>query len=216
MWWTYNLAVAAGWVAALAKAATRPTPAAPPQMDAPDGISVVIPSRNGSELLARLLPRLFRDLEGFAHEVIVVDNGSDETWDDPRVLIERHAKPLSFAAAVNRGIRLARYRYVCLLNNDMVLEPGFFAPLREAFDRIPDLFCATAQILFPPGVRREETGKANFGQNLPTDFPVRCDPPIPGEDLSYVLYGSGGCSLYDAAKLSALGMVSECYAPAYV
>jgi glycosyltransferase involved in cell wall biosynthesis len=130
--------------------------------------------------------------------------------------VERSPQALSFAAAVNRGIRRARYRYVCLLNNDMVLEPGFFSPLRAAFELVPDLFCATAQILFPPGVRREETGKANYGQDAPTDFPVRCDLPLPGEDLSYVLYGSGGCSLYAAAKLGALGGVGECYAPAYV
>jgi len=49
-----------------------------------------------------------------------------------------------------------------------------------------------------------------------TDFPVRCDLPIPGEDGSYVLYGSGGCSLYDAGKLRALGDVPEIYTPAYV
>ncbi len=37
-----------------------------------------------------------------------------------------------------------------------------------------------------------------------------------GEDQSYVLYGSGGCSLYDAAKLNALGGFDEAYQPAYV
>jgi hypothetical protein len=31
-----------------------------------------------------------------------------------------------------------------------------------------------------------------------------------------VLYGSGGCSLYDVAKLRALGCVDEAYEPAYV
>ena len=98
----------------------------------------------------------------------------------------------------------------------MLLEPGFFAALRRAFEQVPDLFCATAQIRFPPGVRREETGKAVIAQSAPTDFPVRCDEPIPGEDGSYVLYGSGGCSLYDTAKLRALGNVDEVYEPAYV
>jgi hypothetical protein len=34
--------------------------------------------------------------------------------------------------------------------------------------------------------------------------------------LSYVLYGSGGCSLYDAARLHALGGVDQAYEPAYV
>ena len=98
----------------------------------------------------------------------------------------------------------------------MIVEPGFFRALLDAFDRVPDLFCATAHIFFPPGVRREETGKAVMARDSPTDFPVRCDLPIPGEDGSYVLYGSGGCSLYDAAKLRALGGVQEIYKPVYV
>ena len=63
---------------------------------------------------------------------------------------------------------------------------------------------------------RRETGKAVWRQENPLDFPVRCDDPIPGEDLTWVLYGSGGCSLFDTAKLRALGGVSEIYDPAYV
>ncbi len=98
----------------------------------------------------------------------------------------------------------------------MIVEPGFFRALREAFDRVPDLFCATAHIFFPAGVRREETGKAVMAHDSATDFPVRCDLPIGGEDGSYVLYGSGGCSLYDAGMLRALGGVAEIYTPVYV
>ena len=81
---------------------------------------------------------------------------------------------------------------------------------------MPGLFCATAQIRFPAGVRREETGKAVMAQAHPDDFPMRCDEPIAGEDLTWVLYGSGGCSLYDASMLRALGGIDEAYAPAYV
>jgi hypothetical protein len=81
---------------------------------------------------------------------------------------------------------------------------------------VPGLFCATAQIRFPEGVRREETGKTVMAQSRPDDFPIRCDEPLPGEDLSYVLYGSGGCSLYDAARLRALGGADQAYEPAYV
>jgi len=65
-------------------------------------------------------------------------------------------------------------------------------------------------------VRREETGKAVMAQAAPEDFPIRCDEPLAGEDGTWVLYGSGGCSAYDAARLSALGGVDEAYAPAYV
>jgi glycosyltransferase involved in cell wall biosynthesis len=106
-----------------------------------------------------------------------------------------------------------------LLNNDMLVEPGFFSALSTAFRAVPDLFCATAQILFPEGVRREETGKAVMtvaSERKRIDFPVRCELPFPGEDLSYVLYGSGGCSLFDARKLLQLGGLDEIYEPAYV
>ncbi len=194
---------------------------APGTTSAP-GISLVIPSRNGRDLLAAQLPGIVRELAGFAHEILVVDNGSTDgteawlraEWDQVRV--EVCPAPLSFAVAVNRGIRQARHSHICLLNNDMLLEPGFFAALWQAFQRVPDLFCATAQIRFPPGVRREETGKAVMRYESPVDFPIRCDEPLPGEDFSYVLYGSGGCSLYQGALLRALGGMDEAYAPAYV
>jgi GT2 family glycosyltransferase len=186
------------------------------------GISVVIPSRDGKALLEAQLAGIAADLAGMSGEIIVIDNGSSDGTAEwlratyPRVVIEESPEPLSFAAAVNRGIRCARFSHVCLLNNDMRIEPGFFAALLKAFRAVPDLFCATAQIRFPPGVRREETGKAVMAQAAPEDFPIRCDEPLPGEDGTCVLYGSGGCSAYDAAKLGALGGVDEAYAPAYV
>ena len=200
----------------------RHCPAESPPGQPAEGISVVIPSRNGRELLAAQLPGIVRDLAGFAHEIVVVDNGSDDgtaewlrdAW--PQVRVEVSPEPLSFARAVNRGIACARFTRICLLNNDMLLDPGFFAPLVQAFARIPDLFCATAQIRFPPGVRREETGKAVLSLDDPEAFPVRCDEPLPGEDQTWVLYGSGGCSLYDAVKLRALGALDVAYDPAYV
>jgi GT2 family glycosyltransferase len=210
--------MAAGKVAQAMKALLPARAVEPPSGGFPPGISVVIPSRNGKDLLATALPGVERELEAIPSEIIVVDNGSSDgtAASFPRTKMDVSAEPLSFARAVNRGIRLARYSHVCLLNNDMIVEPGFFQALLKAFDRVPDLFCATAQIFFPPGVRREETGKAVMAHDAATDFPVRCDLPIPGEDGSYVLYGSGGCSLYDAAKLRALGGVQEIYTPVYV
>ena len=181
----------------------------------PEGITVVIPSRDGAELLARCLPLV---LAQGPEQVVVVDNGSTEEWTPPAgVEVERSAEPLSFAAAVNRGIARARFAHVCLLNNDMEIEPGFFAALRAAFDRVPDLFCATAQIFFPEGKRREETGKAVMPVEVGArDFPLACVEPLEGEDGTWVLYGSGGCSLYRTAMLRQLGGFDEAYQPAYV
>jgi len=220
-----KIQIACWYAAARVAGALRPrwrkSPAGEPR-SVETGISVIVPSRNGRPLLKAQLPGMARELESFTAEIIVVDNGSQDgtaewlrsAW--PQVHVDLSHPPLSFARAVNRGIACARYSHICLLNNDMLLEPGFFGALVRAFAQVPDLFCATAQIRFPEGVRREETGKAVMAQSRPDDFPIRCDEPLPGEDLSYVLYGSGGCSLYDAARLRALGGVDQAYEPAYV
>jgi len=185
-----------------------------------EGISIIIPSRDGGELLSDMLPALVPQLD--SAELIVTDNGSTDGtagWLErnyPEIRVIRSAEPLSFARAANAGLMAARYSHTLLLNNDMIVEPGFVRALRAAFECVPDLFCATAQIFFPPGVRREETGKAVWRREHPLDFPVRCDEPIAGEDLTWVLYGSGGCSLFDTAMLRALGGVSEVFDPAYV
>ena len=212
----YRRAMARG--RSLARSRQLIAAAAAPVNRKPPGISVVIPSRNGRELLETCLPGI-QD----ADEIIMVDNGSDDgtsnylrqSW--PGVLIEHSPEPLAFSAAVNRGIQRARFSHVCVLNNDMRVEQGFLAALRRPFESVTDLFCSTAQIFFPEGRRREETGKTvmNPAPGV-TEFPVRCDIPLDGEDQSYVLYGSGGCSLYDASKLEALGAFDEVYKPAYV
>lgn len=216
-------ALRAGARVASVKRSLAPRPDPDPGPPLPAGIGVVVPSRNGRDLLARLLPGLLRELEGIPSQVIVSDNGSDDgtaAWlasEFPQVVCEVSPAPLSFAAAVNRGVARSRYSHTLLLNNDMVLEPGFFPPLLAAFDKVPDLFCATAQIFFPEGVRREETGKAvSWLRGHPVDFPVWCLEPVEGEDLTYVFYGSGGCSLYDTRKLRQAGCVGEVFTPAYV
>jgi len=206
----YAMGRLAGWMAS-----GQAVPVAQPST-LPPGLSVVIPTRDGLELLQQLWPTL--GLPPESAEVILVDNGSSDqtaaSFPEARVISSK--EPLSFAAAVNRGIAAARYSHVCLLNNDMVLEPEFFAKLRAAFDRVPDLFGATAQIFFPPGKRREETGKAMYFPGAVDHLPLRCVEPIEGEDLTWVLYGSGGCTLFDTGKLRALGGFNETFTPAYV
>ena len=215
----------AGMAAMALKAMLPRRPIELNQLPRSDGISVIIPSRNGKELLATYLSDVVAQMGHLSGEIVVVDNGSEDATAEflrqsfPDVLVEHSACALSFARAVNVGIRKSRYSHVCLLNNDMGIEDGFFEALVAAFSRVPDLFCATAQIFFPDGTRREETGKAVMpfaAERKPEDFPVRCETPVPGEDLSYVLYGSGGCSLFDARKLLALGGLDEVYEPAYV
>ena len=75
---------------------------------------VVVPNWNGIDGLKACLDSL--QSQSLPAHVIVVDNGSDDgtarTLADG-IVVESSAEPLSFAAAVNRGIARARFSYVC-------------------------------------------------------------------------------------------------------
>lgn len=109
-------------------------------------VSFVIPlfnclalTRACLESLQRTLPR---DLD---HEIILVDDGSTdgtrewlaslETKDGPiRVLLNE--RNLGYAAANNRGARLARGTYLVLLNNDLILTRRWFEPMFDLHQRL--------------------------------------------------------------------------------
>jgi GT2 family glycosyltransferase len=71
-------------------------------------------------------------------EVILIDNGSTDGSgqrirdDYPEVIVVRNEENVGFSGGNNVGMRLALERgaeYLCLLNNDTVVDPGFVEPL---------------------------------------------------------------------------------------
>jgi GT2 family glycosyltransferase len=71
-------------------------------------------------------------------EVILIDNGSSDGSglrirdDYPEIVFVRLEENLGFSGGNNVGMRLALERgaeYLCLLNNDTVVDPGFLDPL---------------------------------------------------------------------------------------
>jgi GT2 family glycosyltransferase len=79
---------------------------------------------------------------GLAHEVILVDDGSTDgtrEWlaglGEPfRVILNE--RNMGFGAATNRGAAEARGRILALLNNDLVLRPGWLWPMARILDAL--------------------------------------------------------------------------------
>jgi glycosyltransferase involved in cell wall biosynthesis len=108
-------------------------------------VSVVIPTRSRSGLLALTLRGVLRQRE-VDFEVVVVDDGStDDTaamvmrLGDGRVRLLRHAHSLGVSAARNRGIADARGRWVAFLDDDDLWAPDKLArQLQAAHDTARD------------------------------------------------------------------------------
>jgi glycosyl transferase family 2 len=106
------------------------------------GISVVIPVRNGERWLSDVLAAILEETHGLPAEIIVVDDGStDDTRAILAPLVARgrvrvlDGAKIGAAAALNLGIRHARYDVIAQIDQDVIVERGWLArvlaPLAE-------------------------------------------------------------------------------------
>jgi GT2 family glycosyltransferase len=104
-----------------------------------DGVSFVVPVHNGRRWLDEALTAILAQRDGRPFEVIAVDDGSS---DGSAELLSRWASTgqvrviqgdgRGAAAAINIGIRAARNPIVCLVDQDVVIQPGWLARLVDA------------------------------------------------------------------------------------
>ena len=90
-------------------------------------LSIIIVSWNTKEVLQECLESTFSGLVDCNAEVIVVDNGSNDgspmmvAKEFPAAKLIANTENLGFAAANNQAIRVARGRYILLLNSDTIV-----------------------------------------------------------------------------------------------
>lgn len=116
-------------------------------------VSIISINYNQAQVTCALLDSLNR-ITYPNIEIIVVDNASPTeeptliTELFPNVQLIRSASNLGFAGGNNLGIRVAKGKYVLLLNNDTEVEPGFLEPLVELFETKPEVGIASPKIIY--------------------------------------------------------------------
>ena len=99
-------------------------------------LTVVIPVFNQFDWTETCLAALKEGTRDY--EVIMVDNGStDETKSlesEFGLMIIRNQENLGFPKAVNQALRKVETEFVCLLNNDVIVTPGWDDRFRECLN----------------------------------------------------------------------------------
>lgn len=116
-------------------------------------VTLITVNYNHSETTLELLESLY-NITYPNIEVIVVDNASPN--DNPKVMKEKYPSIIliesvvnyGFAGGNNLGIMRARGDYVLLLNNDVIVPPGFLEPLVQKFLDKPEYGAISPKILY--------------------------------------------------------------------
>lgn len=115
-------------------------------------VSVIVLNWNGK----RYLKDCFESLSNQTYsnvEVILVDNGSEDDSvkfvrrNFPQIKIVENKKNLGFAKGNNRGIRLAKGKYILILNNDTKVDKNCLQRLIEIIERDNKIGMSAPKIL---------------------------------------------------------------------
>ncbi|HSR11727.1 MAG TPA: glycosyltransferase, partial [Thermodesulfobacteriota bacterium] len=151
---------------------------------------------------------------GTPHTLVLIDNGSNEETRryleslaaDPAFpgLLIRNEENLGYIKAVNQGLSASRAPFVCLLNNDVVVTPGWLGRMIGFADSRPDAGLVSCLQNNDPG------------RHMPADLEewARRQAGRPGEweELDHC---TGGCLLIKREVIDRIGFLDEDFGPGY-
>lgn len=198
-------------------------------------VSVIIPSFNGRTLLEKNLPALI-DALSEKDEIIIVDDAStDDTvsWLQKQFLVTSQESSVKetllytsvfknrlikvlinqsnqrFAISCNRGVFIANYPILVLLNNDVVPETDFLPPLLEHF-KSPDVFAVGCKEI---ATAEGNTAYGRAGGSFQRGFLVHFREP--NQDGPTTLWAAGGSAAFRKSMWEELSGFDPDYRPAY-
>lgn len=123
----------------------------------PVTVSFIIPNWNNRVLLDVCLKTVYAASRNLSHEVILVDNGSNDDSVSfvrehyPGVRLVANGVNLGYAKAINQGAEIAIADVLVLLNNDVELLPSTVETLLGHLGRDPQVGAVAPLLYYPDG-----------------------------------------------------------------
>jgi GT2 family glycosyltransferase len=183
-------------------------------------VSIVVVTYGAQELVARCLNAIEGNTPA-PYEVVVVDNASpDGTAEFLRSEVEGaktvfNEENTGFLLASNQGAMEARGRFLCFLNSDAFVEPGWLAPLLELFERDPSVGVAVPLFLNPDGTVQEAGSVVDYlgwAMALGDGSDVRSLEFLFRREVDF---GSAACLVTLRQLFADVGGFDPAYAPGY-
>ena len=118
-------------------------------------VTIIIPAHNCVNLTMTCLDSIRTHTE-CSYEIVLIDDAGDEVaakacaaLEAPDLRVLRNETRLTFSANNNQAARLSRARYLCLLNNDTRVTPGWLTAMTTVAGRESGLGVLGNKHLFP-------------------------------------------------------------------
>jgi len=174
-------------------------------------LSVIVPSRDGEDILLRYLPGIIRETEICGGELIIVDDCSTDgtsrlvSREFPAVKLIRLEGEPAFCRAVNTGMQSARGDFLLLLNNDTIPGEGSFRALVDSLGNSESSVAVAVPSIPRPDGTDDSQFRCQFRRGL----------ALTGQFETGQRYPSGACALWKKDAWLSLGGLDCRYAPIY-
>jgi O-antigen biosynthesis protein len=181
-------------------------------------VAVVIPTRDGAELLAECFAGLLEKTDYPSFETVVVDNGStapaairllQRIAATPSARVIEHPGPFNFSAMSNAGAKATQARVLLFLNNDIAMLDHDWLKAMVRWAIKPDIGVVGAKLLFPNGLLQHAGVVLGFGgiaghvyRRLPKDYRGYLDQLTVPHEVAAV---TGACMAVERSKFEAVG-----------